>query len=106
MRDASKFHVQLCLALFLMYLFFLVGIDRTENNIACTAMSVFIQYFTLSAVFWMGAEAVLMFQKLIIVFGRVSTKYIALVSLVCWGKWYSSSGCFVWGRGGGGGGGG
>ena len=85
-RDASKFHTQLCIAIFCMLLFFLVGIDRIENDIVCTAMSLTIQYFTLAAVFWMGAEAVLMFQKLIIVFGRITTKYIVIVSLICWCK--------------------
>ena len=72
--------------MFFMYLFFLVGIDRTENVAVCTIMSVCIQYFTLAALFWMGAEAVLMFQKLIIVFGVVTKKYIAIVSLIAWGK--------------------
>ena len=69
-----------------MFVFFLAGIDRTENEIVCTAMSALIQYFALAAVFWMGAEAWLMFQKLIIVFGRVTTKYITIVSLMCWRK--------------------
>ena len=85
-RDASKFHIQLSIALFGMLLFFLVGIDRTETEIGCTIMSLFIQYFTLASVCWMGAEAVLMFQKLIIVFGRITVRYIVIVSLVCWCK--------------------
>ena len=86
-RDASKFHIQLCIALFCMLLFFLVGINRTENDVACTVMSLVILYFTLAAVLWMGAEAVLMFQKLIIVFGRITTRYIVVVSLTCWCKY-------------------
>ena len=69
-----------------MLLIFLVGVERTESEAVCTAMSVLIQYFTLAALMWMGAEAVLMFQKLIIVFGRITTKYIVVVSLVCWGE--------------------
>ena len=85
-RDASKFHIQLCLAMFLMLLVFAVGVERTENNIGCTIASVLIQYFTLASVFWMGAEAVLMFKKLIIVFGRISTTFIAVISLICWGR--------------------
>ena len=85
-RDASKFHAQLCIALFCMLLFFLVGIDRIENDVVCTIMSLTIQYFTMASVLWMGAEAVLMFQKLIIVFGRITTRYIVTVSLICWCK--------------------
>ena len=85
-RDASKFHTQLSIAIFLMLLFVLVGLDRTETEAGCTVMSLFIQYFTLAAVFWMGAEAVLMFQKLIIVFGNITVKYIIIVSIICWCK--------------------
>ena len=84
-RDASKFHAQLSIAMFFMLLFVLVGLDRTETEAGCTIMSLFIQYFTLAAVFWMGAEAVLMYKKLIIVFGKkITVKYFVTVSLICW----------------------
>ena len=86
-RDASKFNIQLCLAMFLMLLSFVIGVERTENTIGCTIASVLIQYFTLASVFWMGAEAVLMFKKLIIVFGRISTTFIVAVSVICWGMY-------------------
>ena len=68
-----------------MLLVFLVGVNRTESTIGCTVSSVLIHYFTLASVFWMGAEAVLMFKKLIIVFGRISTTFIVVISLICWG---------------------
>ena len=48
-------------------------------------VSVLIHYFTLVAVMWMGAEAVLMFQKIVIVFARISMRYITAISLMCWG---------------------
>ena len=70
----------------LMFIVFAIGVERTENNVGCTIASVLIQYFTLASVFWMGAEAVLMFKKLIIVFGSVTTKFVIAISLVCWGK--------------------
>ena len=73
--------------MFLMLLVFAIGVERTENNIGCTLASVLIQYFTLVSVFWMGAEAILMFKKLIIVFGTVSTKFVVVVSLICWGMY-------------------
>ena len=49
-------------------------------------MSALIHYFTLAAVMFMGAEAVLMFQKLVIVFSKTTTKFFVAVSLVCWCK--------------------
>ena len=82
----TKFHLQLCLALLGMLVVFLVGIERTEKEFVCTLMSLLIHYFTLAAVFWMGAEAVLMFQKLIIVFGTITTRHIVIASLLSWCK--------------------
>ena len=82
-KEASKFHIQLCIAMFFMLLFFLIGIDRTESEVGCTISSLLIQYFTMASVAWMGAEAVLMFHKLIIVFGHL---HLVIISIVAWGK--------------------
>ena len=49
-------------------------------------LSLLVHYFTLAAVMWMGAEALLMFQKLVIVFVRVTTRFIIVVSIISWGK--------------------
>ena len=64
----------------------MVGIERTEVFESCVTVSVLIHYFTLVAVMWMGAEALLMFQKLVLVFVQITTRYIIIVSLVCWCK--------------------
>ena len=85
-RDVSKFHIQLSLALLGMLLVFLIGINRTEVLGVCVFVSVLIHYFTLSAVMWMGAEAVLMFQKLVRVFTQTTTRQIVIISLICWCK--------------------
>ena len=69
-----------------MLLVFVVGVERTERTGGCVTVSFLIHYFTLVAVMWMGAEALLMFQKLVIVFVQITTKYIIAVSLVCWCK--------------------
>ena len=50
----------------------------------CVAISVLVHYFTLASVMWMGAEALLMYKKLVIVFGEDTTKFIVSVSIVCW----------------------
>ena len=85
-KDASKFHVQLCLSLGAMLIVFVAGIDRTENRAGCITVGVLIHYFTLVAWMWMGAEALLMFRKLVLVFGEMSLRFLLLVSLVCWSK--------------------
>ena len=48
----------------------------------CVTVSVLVHYFTLVAVMWMGAEALLMFQKLVIIFTQITTKFIVSVSIV------------------------
>ena len=93
-RDASKFHIQLSLALFCMLIVFVVGIDKTSMYGGCLTVSVLIHYFALVSVMWIGAEAVLMFQKLVIVFGETTTRFIVSVSLVCWCKLVSVN-CFT-----------
>ena len=85
-RDVSKFHIQLCIALFCMLLVFVSGIDQAAIYGACVFVSVLIHYFTLVAVMIMGAEAVLMFHKLVLVFRKTTTKFFVTVSLVCWCK--------------------
>ena len=65
-----------------------MGVNRTEIPEVCTLFSSLIIYFTHTAVFWMGAEALLMGKKLVFdVFGRVSmTKFTIIVSFVAWGE--------------------
>ena len=93
-QDASKFHLQLCIALFYMLIVFVVGIDKTSMYGGCLTVSVLIHYFALVSVMWIGAEAVLMFQELVIVFGQTTTRFIVAVSLVCWCKFLSVN-CFT-----------
>ena len=47
-------------------------------------VSVLIHYFTLVAVMWMGAEALFMFQKIVIVFVQITTRYLIAITLICW----------------------
>lgn len=86
-RDASKYHIQLCLALMCMLLVFVTGIDRTDVFGGCVAVSALIHYFTLAAVMWMGAEAVLMYRKLVVIFVQITTCHIIMTSLICWCKY-------------------
>ena len=85
-RDATKFHVQLSIAIFCMLLVFVTGIERTEVKAGCVTVSVLLHYFTLASVVWMGAEAWLMFQKVAIVFVQISSRYILILSTICWGR--------------------
>ena len=85
-KDASKFHIQLCVSLSLMLLVFVSGISEVSPKEGCITVGVLIHYFALVAWMWMGAEALLMFQKLVIVFVNISLYYHLAVSIVCWGN--------------------
>ena len=90
-KTITKYHVQLSLALLLMLIVSLALVVLSAENIAalyggCVTVSVLVHYFTLVAMMWMGAEALLMFQKLVLVFVQITTKYIIMVSVVCWGN--------------------
>jgi G protein-coupled receptor 112 len=83
-RDIAKYHIQLCMALFAMLLVFVIGIDKLDPVGGCITVGVLIHYFTLVAWMWMGAEAVLMFQKIVIVFTSITWRFILIVSIICW----------------------
>ena len=90
-RDTSKYHIQLSIAIFFMLLVFVAGIDKTNVYGGCVFVSTLIHYFTLAAVMWMGAEATLMFHKLVLVFRRVTKQGIIITSLICWSKFQALS---------------
>jgi hypothetical protein len=93
-RDVSKYHIQLSLAILFMLSVSLALValsvqGKTDPYGGCVMVSILVHYFTLVAVMWMGAEALLMFQKLVLVFTRVTTKYIISVSIICWSKCFN-----------------
>ena len=90
-KDISKYHIQLCFSLLCMYLLTLILVVLSAEKVStiyggCVSLSLLVHYFTLVVVMWMGAEALLMFQKLVIVFARVTAKFIIIVSVICWSK--------------------
>ena len=89
-KDVTKFHVQLAVSMLLMLIVFMAGIGRTENRAGCITVGVLLHYLILVVWMWMGAEAVLLFQKLVIVFKK-TTLYTVIVSIICWGKSKTSS---------------
>lgn len=99
-KDSSKLHIQLCAAMFCMFVVFLFGIgldkageedfgisiDKTQNIGGCVVVSVLIHYFTLVTFMVMAAESLLMFQKLVVVFVQITTPYLVMTSILCWCK--------------------
>ena len=82
----SKFHVQLAVSMLLMLLVFVAGIGQTQNTAGCVTVGMLLHYLLLVIWMWLAAEAFLLFQKIVVVFIKVSVKYLIIVSIVCWGE--------------------
>ena len=85
-KDVTKFHVQLALSMIFMLIVFIVGIEQTDDKTGCIVVGVLLHYFILVIWMWTAAEALLMFQKLVIVFTNVTWKYVIIISIICWSK--------------------
>nr|XP_020139571.1 LOW QUALITY PROTEIN: adhesion G protein-coupled receptor E1 [Microcebus murinus] len=57
----TYFHLNLSVCLFLAEILFLVGIDKTDNQMSCTIIAGALHYLFLACFFWMLVEAVMLF---------------------------------------------
>ncbi|XP_075888270.1 uncharacterized protein LOC142892101 [Nelusetta ayraudi] len=84
----SKILIQLCMALLLLNLVFLVDAWLAlypEAVGLCISTAWFLHYFLLVAFTWMGLEAVHMYLALVKVFNSYISRYMLKFSLVGWG---------------------
>uniref|UniRef100_A0A3B4TPC9 Adhesion G-protein coupled receptor G2 n=1 Tax=Seriola dumerili TaxID=41447 RepID=A0A3B4TPC9_SERDU len=84
----SKILIQLCLALLMLNLVFLVDAWLAlypEAVGLCISTAWFLHYFLLVAFTWMGLEAVHMYLALVKVFNSYISRYMLKFSLVGWG---------------------
>ena len=89
-KDISIYHIQLSLSMIFMFIasFALIALsvkNSTDPYGGCVTVSVLVHYFTLVAV-WMAAIALFIFQKVMFVFHKITTKFTVGVSIVCWSK--------------------
>uniref|UniRef100_A0A7N5P504 EGF-like module receptor 1 n=1 Tax=Ailuropoda melanoleuca TaxID=9646 RepID=A0A7N5P504_AILME len=54
-------HLNLCICLFLAKTLFIVGVDKTDNQMGCAIIAGFLHYLFLACFFWMLVEAVMLF---------------------------------------------
>ena len=84
----SKILIQLCLALLLLNLVFLVDAWLSLYPSVpglCISTAWFLHYFLLASFTWMGLEAVHMYLALVKVFNTYVSHYMLKFSLVGWG---------------------
>lgn len=89
-RDRSgKILLNLCFSLLLMNGSFLLGATNiVSNRNGCAAIALFIHYFVLTSLTWMGIEATNMYQLLIHVFASSETHFLLKRCSIGWGKIY------------------
>ncbi|XP_067412999.1 adhesion G protein-coupled receptor L3 isoform X3 [Emydura macquarii macquarii] len=79
--DRNTIHKNLCISLFVAELLFLVGINRTDQPIACAVFAALLHFFFLAAFTWMFLEGVQLYIMLVEVFESEHSrrKYFYLV---------------------------
>ncbi|XP_025922841.1 adhesion G protein-coupled receptor L1-like, partial [Apteryx rowi] len=66
--DRTTIHKNLCISLFLAELIFLVGIDKTQYQVACPIFAGLLHYFFLASFSWLCLEGVHLYLLLLEVF--------------------------------------
>ncbi|XP_059495984.1 adhesion G protein-coupled receptor E3-like [Stegostoma tigrinum] len=114
-------HMQLCVSLFLAELLFIVGINRTRNQVICGIIAGFLHYLFLAAFVWMFLEGVQLFlmvrnirnlrvpqtektEKFMNLLGYGVPAIIVFISAAVYHKgygsprhcWISTDGGFIW----------
>ncbi|XP_070568336.1 adhesion G-protein coupled receptor G6-like isoform X2 [Ptychodera flava] len=86
---ATKILINLCFALFMALLFFLIGAFAIEYESTlpgfCTSIAVFLHYFLLAVMMWMALEAVHLYLMLVKVFEIYIRHFMIKFCLIGWG---------------------
>ncbi|XP_031759466.1 adhesion G protein-coupled receptor L3 isoform X2 [Xenopus tropicalis] len=79
--DRNTIHKNLCISLFVAELLFLIGINRTDQPVACAVFAALLHFFFLAAFTWMFLEGVQLYIMLVEVFESEHSrkKYFYLV---------------------------
>jgi len=78
-----------CAALLGFYLSFVAASLKSRvplPNVICGIFSALLHYFMLAYFFWTAAESVLLYLKLVKVFGISITHYVLKAAIVSWSK--------------------
>ncbi|CAI8010534.1 Adhesion G protein-coupled receptor L3 [Geodia barretti] len=78
-------HVNLSISLFVAQLLFVVGVDKTQNQIACQTIAVVLHYAFLVTFMWMLMEGVVLYVALVRVFVTKPHRYVIGFTVVSYG---------------------
>ncbi|XP_060084154.1 adhesion G protein-coupled receptor L3-like [Ylistrum balloti] len=82
-NDRSKLVMNLCVAVTVAYILFLVGLDHTDNNVICTVITAFLHFFFLAIFCLMLADGIQLLRRTTVVMNVKSRlKWLLLIG---WG---------------------
>eukprot|EP00118_Oscarella_pearsei_P012353 m.90472 g.90472 ORF g.90472 m.90472 type:complete len:588 (+) comp36649_c0_seq1:86-1849(+) len=81
----NRLLVNLSVALFLLVVIFAGGISRTDYRPACQAVAGLLHFSLLSALMWMGAEAVNLYLTIVRIPSSQSRNFLIGALVTCWG---------------------
>ena len=84
----KKLMINLCIALTGLYATFIISTFSMGVWQWCIVVSAMLQYFFLATFFWMAADAIHLFRKLVQVFKPDFKNYVGIAIAVCWGLLY------------------
>ncbi len=82
--ERGKLLLNLCFALLGLYASFILAIHSSGVPGLCAVISALLQYFMLVTLFAMASEALNLYMKLVVVFGKQIQKYFLKAALVSW----------------------
>ena len=90
-QHINLFRIQLSFAMLFMLIASLALVvmsiqNVTDPYVGCMTVSVLVHYFTLVAIMWMGAGALLVFVELVFVFYKITSEFVVSISISCWSE--------------------
>ena len=77
--------MNLCVAIALLLIVFVAGVNSTNNRLGCQIVAVLLHYLTLVTVFWMGIEAYNLYLQIVKVMAIYQRKFMLKAAVVGWG---------------------
>lgn len=65
---------------------FILAIHSKDVSVLCAIVAILLQYFFLVTFMLMGAEAINLYLKLVIVLGGTIEHYVLKAAVICWSK--------------------
>ena len=94
--EHGKLLINLSISLICVYVVFIVAGHVTSVEGLCGLVSALFQYFMLVFFGWTAAEAVILYHKLVKVFGKPLRHYVVKAALIVWRELLPVCGCYYW----------